>query len=75
MTATEKPVGYEEIIEVLTALHVMLRETRRRKGLSTRAAAEELGVSFSSVSRWERNAKLCVPDLPATIRILRWMAT
>lgn len=65
--------GYDDLIAVLETLPVILRETRRRKGLSTREAAEHLGVSFSSVSRWER-VDLCVPDRPAIIRILRWAA-
>lgn len=67
-------LGYDEIIAVLDTLPVILRETRRRKGLSTREAADQLDVSFSSVARWER-ADQCVPDRPAIIRILRWAAT
>lgn len=63
--------GYDDLIGVLETLPVILRETRRRKGLSTREAADQLGVSFSSVSRWERVGQ-CVPDRPAIIRILRW---
>jgi transcriptional regulator with XRE-family HTH domain len=67
-------LAYDEIIAVLETLPVILREARRRKGLSTREAADQLGVSFSSVSRWER-ASQCVPDRPAIIRILRWAAS
>jgi DNA-binding transcriptional regulator YiaG len=66
-------LAYDEVIAVVEALPVILRETRRRKRLSTRQAADLLGVSFSSVARWERPAQ-CVPDRPAIIRILRWAA-
>ena len=67
------PSSYEEVIEVLDHLPVIIRETRRRKGLSIREASDQLGVSFSSVSRWER-IEGCVPDRPAIVRILRWAA-
>jgi len=74
MTRNGTPATYDDLIAVLDVLPVLLRETRRRKGLSTREAAAQLGVSFSSVSRWER-AGQCVPDRPAIIRILRWAAS
>jgi transcriptional regulator with XRE-family HTH domain len=74
MSGRGELLGYDEVIAILEVLPVILREARRRKGLSTREAADQLGVSFSSVSRWERPQQ-CMPDRPAVIRILRWAAS
>jgi DNA-binding transcriptional regulator YiaG len=68
------PSSYPEIIDVLESLPVMLRETRRRKGLSLRQAAEELDVSFSSVTRWERGQTVGL-GIKVIVRVLRWIAT
>jgi DNA-binding transcriptional regulator YiaG len=39
---------------------VILKEARVRNGLSQEELAHQLGVSLSTVQRWERN--LCVPS-------------
>lgn len=70
--ARQTLTGYGELIEVLESLPVILREARRRKGVSIRQAAIELDVSFSSISRWE--AGITHPDTPKIIKVLRWSA-
>jgi predicted transcriptional regulator len=47
------PTSYAELVDVLANLPVLVRETRRRKQLSVRAAAMEAGVSFATLSRFE----------------------
>jgi ribosome-binding protein aMBF1 (putative translation factor) len=69
---TEAPLGYGEIIAVLAAVPVILRETRRRKGESLRGAADQLGIAASTVMRWERHEQ--EPSTTDIIRILRWAA-
>lgn len=65
--------SYEEIVRVLEDMPVILRETRRRWGMSLRAAGTHLDVSASTLMRWERGETvgLGVPGLAA---ILRWAA-
>lgn len=65
------PTGYDEVIGVLESLPVIVREARRRKGLSLRSAAEEIGVSFSTMSRIEAGHG-CV--LESAIAVLWWAA-
>jgi transcriptional regulator with XRE-family HTH domain len=45
-----------------------VRAWRQARGLSLRAAAEEIGIAFSTLDRLERG----VADLPV-LRVLRWM--
>jgi len=65
-------LGYDEIIAVLAAVPVILRETRRRKGLALREAGDQLGIAASTVMRWERHEQ--EPSTTDIIRILRWSA-
>jgi DNA-binding transcriptional regulator YiaG len=51
--AESKPTSYEELADVLDNLPLLVREARRRRGLSVRATAKELGTSPSTVSRFE----------------------
>src|SRR4249919_1349584 len=46
--------GYDDLIVVLETLPLLIRETRRRKGLSLRAAGNVLGVTHPTIMRWER---------------------
>ncbi len=41
----------------------LLRELREHKGRSLRAAAEDLGVAASHLSRWERGERSPSPEL------------
>lgn len=45
---------YVELVEVLASLPILLREARRGRRLSIRAAAQEIGISFSTVTRIEQ---------------------
>lgn len=62
---------YAELSQVLSDLPVILREARRARQLSQRAAAKQIGCSFSTVSRAE------VGDdgmaLSTAKAILRWL--
>lgn len=62
--------GYRELAELLGQLPLLLREARRARGLSVRAAARELGCSFATVSRIE-GGEDCV--LSNAVTVLRWL--
>ena len=70
--ADAKPTSYAELAEVLDNLPLLLRETRRRRGLSLRATARELGTSFSTVTRFESGEDIMLSHASA---ILRWIGT
>lgn len=53
MSADPALTRYDELLDVLDHLPILVREKRRRDGLSVRAAARGLGVSFSTLSRVE----------------------
>ncbi len=61
---------YAELAEVIASLPVLLREARRSRGLSQRAAAKELGCSFSTVSRMEAGEDCALSNATA---VLRWL--
>ncbi|MFE7868829.1 helix-turn-helix domain-containing protein [Micromonospora humida] len=67
-----KPSTYAELISVLSALPLLLRETRRARGLSVRAAAREIGCSFATVSRIEAGEDCALSN---AVAILWWIAT
>ena len=71
--STARPTSYDELIDVLESLPVLVREKRRRLGLSIRAAAREAGIPFSSLDRFER--RQTAPDLMRTVLpLLRWVS-
>lgn len=67
---TSKPTPYAELAEVLANLPLLCRERRRQDGLSVRAAAERIGISFSTVSRFENGEDTNESTLAA---VLRWL--
>ncbi len=67
---TAAPTPYPEIADVLGRLPVLLREARRARRLSVRAAAAQLGMSFATVSRIEAGED-CV--LSNAVAVLRWL--
>ncbi len=71
MAADDRPMAYDELIEVLTNLRFLVRETRRRRGLSIRATADQLGLSHTVLSRLEDGAGI---QLSTAITLLRWVA-
>jgi transcriptional regulator with XRE-family HTH domain len=46
--------SYTELAEVLGSLALIVRESRRARGLSLRKAAKQIGVDFNMLSRLER---------------------
>lgn len=63
---------YAELADVIANLPVLLREARRARGLSLRAAAKELGMSFSTVTRMEEGNDCALAN---AVAVLRWLDT
>jgi ribosome-binding protein aMBF1 (putative translation factor) len=70
VSAAEKPTPYSELADVIAALPLLLREARRARGLSLRAAAAEIGIGFATVTRIEQGVD-CV--LSNAVAVLRWL--
>lgn len=80
----DEPIDYAASVRVIDAVPALVRERRRREGLSTRQAAARIRlmtdgsqfaarpVSFATVSRAEAGAALSVPVLRA---LLVWLGT
>lgn len=66
----DQPTPYAELADVTTNLPLLLREARRARGLSMRTAADQLGMSFSTVQRIEIGQD-CV--LSNAVAVLRWL--
>ena len=64
------PTPYAELAEVIASLPLLLREARRARGLSLRAAARELGMSFSTVTRMEAGEDCALSN---AVAVLRWL--
>lgn len=73
MSAATGPQGFDDVIEILESLPAIIRETRRRKNLSVRAAAAELKVAHASLLNWERYTQ--APSVDMAVRILKWAAS
>ena len=61
---------YAELADVLDNLPMLCRENRRRRGLSLRAAATEIGSSLSTVLRFEESGAC---NLKHAVAIMRWL--
>lgn len=68
--AGDRPTTYSELADVIANLPLLVREARRGRRLSQRGAAEQIGISFSTVSRMEAGED-CV--LSNVIAVLRWL--
>ena len=55
------PTPYRELIDVVTSLPLIMRETRRARGHSQREVGRLTGISFATVNRLERHTG---PDAP-----------
>lgn len=61
---------YTELAEVVASLPILLREARRARRLSMRAAAREMGISFSTVYRIEQGEDCAMSN---AMTVLRWL--
>lgn len=61
---------YGELVDVIDLLPRLLREIRRLRGLSLRDAADEIGVAFNSLSRFERGQDILLSN---AVSVLRWL--
>lgn len=68
MKGTLSPYG--ELASVLDNLPILVREARRARGLSVRAAATQIGCSFSTVHRFENGDDVNLSNAAA---MLRWL--
>jgi DNA-binding XRE family transcriptional regulator len=64
------PTSYAELLSVLDALPILLRENRRRTGMSLRSAAREIGVSFATISRLEDGNDA---SLTNAMKVIAWL--
>ncbi len=62
--------SYGELADVLASLPLLLRAERRRRKLSVRGAAEELTMSFATVSRIEQGEDCALSN---AAKVLRWL--
>jgi hypothetical protein len=62
--------SYTELAEVVALLPTLLREGRRARRLSVRAAAAQLDMSFATVSRIEGGHDCALSNAMA---VLRWL--
>lgn len=65
-----KPSSYSELASVIEKLPILVKENRRRLGLSIRGAATEIDCAFSTISRIENYKNI---NLANTVSILRWL--
>lgn len=61
---------YADFAEAIVQLPVVLRAARRMRGLSLRAAAKEIGISFSTVDRVESGKEI---DTGTLVAVMRWL--
>ena len=52
------------------SIRVLVKETRKRLGLTQLQFAKTLGVSFQSVNRWERNKTKPLPIVLKQIEVM-----
>ena len=64
-------VGWGEVVDTLGSLRVAVKEARRRDGLTLRDLAERSGVSFNSISRFERGRDIY---LSHAVALMEWLA-
>ena len=62
--------SYGELADLLGHLPLLLREARRQRRLSVRAAAGQIGCSFSTISRIEAGEDCALSN---AIAALRWL--
>lgn len=69
--AREPQSSYREMADVVQGLPFLLREARRARGLSLRAAAEQIGgTNAATLHRFESGGGLSWRTVP---KVLRWL--
>jgi len=69
---TEKPLAYDELARILLNLPLLVREKRRRLGLSQRGVGRVSRISFATVARCEAGYDL---KLSSVLELLEWIGT
>lgn len=62
---------YRELANLLVDLPLLLREARRTRQLSLRAAAREIGCSFNTIARIEKGDFECRTG--SAVSVLIWL--
>lgn len=70
MSDTSELTSYGEILRVLDLLPDLVREKRRRDGLSLRGAEAASGVGMTTIMRFENGHD---PSWSTGIALLRWV--
>ena len=68
----ETLTSYAELAEIITHLPMLAREHRRGGRLSLRTAADQIGMGFNSLYRFEKG---CDVNFASLVAILRWLDT
>ncbi|MCC6628225.1 MAG: helix-turn-helix transcriptional regulator [Chloroflexi bacterium] len=58
----------------IARISALIQARRRERGLGLRAAAQEAGISPSTLSRLERAAATTLPDAETLTRLATWLA-
>lgn len=66
----DQPTPYTELADVLDGLPLLVREARRARGLSLRAAADQIGIGFATVSRIEGGNDCALSN---AVAVVRWL--
>lgn len=64
------PTSYAELANLLEQLPLLVHERRRTYRLSLRAAAKQAGVSFSTMTRFEKGQDAVLSN---ALLMLRWL--
>lgn len=71
-TSNTEPAWLMHMATILEDLPVIVRTERKRRGLSHKRAAEDIGYAYADLCRFENGKKN--PTLPQLVRLLRWVA-
>ena len=66
----DRLTSYAEMTDVIGRLPTLLRDARRARGLSLRAAGDEMGMSFNTVARIEQGVDCALSN---AVAVLRWL--
>jgi len=67
---TDELTGYAELIEIINVLPTLVREKRRRLGLTLRQAEAQCGGGQTTLHRYEKRETISQEGLVA---LLRWV--